>query len=141
MVRIDNGHRTKGILLFGVPLLWLALTVSSRLNSQEQVTEPLAPVATRLEERRGSLEGRCDLRNYIISKNNGAQHTIKWPKNTGTCTLSVFSLNAAGRLVLGSAQPLAPGEQIESYTSAAGAQWTAFSCSVGRETCKIDIDR
>ena len=121
-------------------IVWVG--VPGKLASQD-INGPLAPIETVLDGNRAYLVGTCDIsKNWTISKNNGAQHTIKWPKNTGTCSLSVFSLNNAGTVIVGSAQPLAPGQQIESYTSAANAQWTAFSCPAGMgDTCRIEIDR
>lgn len=90
---------------------------------------------------RVQIAGACDLQNYVVAKTNGAQHTIKWPKNVGTCQMSVFALDAQGQIVPDSAQPLAPGSGIESYTAPAGANTVCFSCSVGRETCILEVDR
>ena len=131
-------NRIAKVLACVAGAICLLLVPLGKLNSQ-QTSEPLEPVSSKLADGRLTLEGSCDLKNYIISKNNGAQHTIKFPKNTGTCSLSVFSLDGAGRLIAGSAQTISPGNQIESYTSAANAQWTAFSCTFGKEICKIEV--
>ena len=123
-------------------IVWVG--VAGKLASQNQnANEPLAPVETALEGNRAYIVGTCDIsKNYVISKNNGARHTIKWPKNTGMCSVSIFSLNNAGTVIAGSAQVLAAGQQIESHTSAVDAQWTAFSCPAGLgDVCRIEIDR
>jgi hypothetical protein len=90
---------------------------------------------------RAQLTGACDLQNYLVATTNGAQHTIKWPKNAGTCQLSVFSLDANGQVIQGSAEALGAGKGMESYTSAAGAAQIAFSCSVGLDSCVLELDR
>jgi len=95
--------------------------------------------------KRATLAGKCDDRYYIINKPNGAQHTLKWPKNSGKCALEIVSLDADRKVMEKSALPLEPGQTAESYTNAAGARWTVFHCfgteRTREEDCKLEIDR
>jgi hypothetical protein len=120
----------------------------AKVNQQRQT--PQAAIKTKqvsfftLAGDRTKLVGACDGTDTLLSQTNGAIHTLKWPKNAGTCSLSIYSLDERKKPIEKSVLALGPNEMVESYSSLAGAQAIYFSCpvSVGEDrTCILEIDR
>lgn len=93
------------------------------------------------ERLRRSIEGVCDSsKAALVSKTNGSAHTISWPKNTGSCELTLVSKDRNGKDIDDSAVTIPSKSWIESY-SAPQATWSiVFRCATATGTCTLELD-
>jgi hypothetical protein len=76
---------------------------------------------------------------FVISKTNGARERYVNIRNTGECSIDIFSADATGNPIAGSTQRVPRGTTLTSYISAAAANQVLFRCRQGTNPCILSL--
>ncbi|KAB7709115.1 hypothetical protein F9802_03115 [Bacillus aerolatus] len=76
---------------------------------------------------------------FVISKTNGDRERYVNIRNTGECSIDIFSADAAGNPIAGSTQRVPRGATLTSYISAAAANQVLFRCRQGTNPCTVSL--